>query len=267
MTEQLNKDTGKLEAVDIDRQEIKSDDPTPNDVEQQADAKRTQFEVEQKGRQAKFERDQEAAARRQERDGELKAAEAAQRDKIAAADAENDQRAYEDGLLTDDDLRQHREYLAPHHDCVLPHQALALDEPSVKMAFPRTVILTRSVSDLHRTNKAMRERNAAVNPDERELIGSRGPALSPIVPSAPGTRVLFRKGYQDVPVSLADHDYLYANGAYRVNEDGKPESNEDRAARMTQEQRDEERADQLSSEGSDESSAQVRRPTERRPAV
>jgi hypothetical protein len=53
-------------------------------------------------------------------------------------------------------------------------------------------------------------------------------------PSAihPGSRVVFYQGYNDVPVDLADHNYLFDAGAYRAGDDGKPESAEARGTRM-----------------------------------
>jgi hypothetical protein len=64
-------------------------------------------------------------------------------------------------------------------------------------------VLTHSTADVKR-----------LNPDE-PIYDS---------PIQHGSRVLFYKGYHDVPLALADHQYLADSGAYRLGSDGKPET-------------------------------------------
>jgi hypothetical protein len=78
------------------------------------------------------------------------------------------------------------------------------------MAFPRNVVLTHSAADVKR-------------------LDSDAPTIDS--PIQHGSRVLFYKGYHDVPVTLADHQYLADSGAYRLGDDGKPEDSEARTER------------------------------------
>ena len=51
-----------------------------------------------------------------------------------------------------------------------------------------------------------------------------------------GHKVMFLKGYNDVPESISDHPYLYDNGVRRTDKDGKPEPEKDRLARVKDKQ-------------------------------
>lgn len=195
---------------------------TPEQVRTEAaDQRKKQFEVDQKARAEAFERDATASERKLER-AEQMAAEKAEYDaKIAAEDQALDDAAIADGFLTHDDIVAHRTMMAPHHDCLLPHQALADGEAVIRMAFPRTVVLTQSAVDLRR-------QYGINDPKEGD---------APISAIAHGSRVLFRKGYRNVPVHLADSAWLADNGAYRVGDDGKPETADARAARLRGDQK------------------------------
>jgi hypothetical protein len=198
-------------------------------------AQKEQFGVEQEARAKMFARDQEAMSRRMERDHDVAQATLEENAKRAAAQRENDEKAFEDGIITHDDLLHRQELLAPHHDCILPWQATAEGEPTVKMAFPRTTILTRSASDIYgQTWKDDEESGdkAPARDDGRDFPLGIVAHRSAITPVTPNTRVIFQKGYQDVPVSLADHAYLYASGAYRIGDDGKPEKADARNKRL-----------------------------------
>lgn len=188
--------------------------PSP---EQRAEARRKNFEARQESERKTFERNFKADEARTKREEELSAARAKKQDEINARRAKRQDLAMEHGYLSDADLEQRRNLLAPHHDFMEPHQALTGDEETVLMAFPRDVMLTLSAGDFRRIN-GIKE-----NPDD-ETVG-QGAVMQ-------GSRVLFRKGYEDVPVSLADHPYLYANGAFRVSDDGKPETDEERSNRL-----------------------------------
>jgi hypothetical protein len=203
--------------TDPDIKEDSKDVKTPEQVRREAaDTRKKQFEADQKTRAEIFERDATASERKLER-GEQMAAEKAEYDaKVAAEDQALDDAAIADGLLTHDDLVRHRTMMAPHHDCLLPHQALAEGEATVRMAFPRTVVLTQSAVDL-------RHQYGIDDPKEGD---------APISAIAHGSRVLFRKGYRNVPLHLADSAWLADNGAYRVGDDGKPETADARAARL-----------------------------------
>lgn len=199
------------------------------------DNARKQFEVEQQARATNFERDQKALATKRARDFDNREATLKANAELAKASRENDEKAFEDGILTHEDLRRRSELLAPHHDYVLPWQVLSPDEATVKMAFPRTVILTRSASDLYGALWKDDEEHGDTKPareDGRDFPLGWIANRSAITPITPGTRVLFQKGYQDVPVSLADHPYLFANGAYRLDASGKPETVADRERRL-----------------------------------
>lgn len=180
------------------------------DREQRAEARRTQFESEQAARAAEFDRSEKAAATKFEHDAILAAETDKRQAAILANEAENDKLAYSCGLLSDADLAQHVNYLAPHHDYVMPHDALLADEATVKMAFPQTVTLTRSPSDIRTVDPRFDSEYA--NEEGRQAI----------LPVGVASRILFRKGVRDVPLHLADHDWLASNGAYRVKGDGAP---------------------------------------------
>jgi hypothetical protein len=189
----------------------------PDLAKQSADAKaaadkkladdKAKFDADQKAKAAAFEQSQKAAATKNERDSKIKLSEAEARAKQAKADTDNDQKALEDGLLTHHDLLHRGELASKYPGTMLPWQAMNPGDPTVKMAFPKTMVLTVSSSEL-----------------DPELEDP--PAIHH------GTQVLFRKGYQDVPVALADHQYLYDGGAYRVGSDGKAETLEARQARI-----------------------------------
>jgi hypothetical protein len=174
-------------------------------------ARREAFELEQKARAEAFEREQAANAQRQERIEQEAAHNAEVAKAIAEARAKNDEAALNDGFITHDDLLNRSTMLASYHGVLLPHETVVPDEATVKMAFPRNVVLTHSASDVKR-----------LNPDV-PLIDS---------PIQHGSRVLFYKGYHDVPLTLADHQYLADSGAYRLGSDGKPEAPEARAERV-----------------------------------
>jgi len=180
----------------------KTSDETPQQAAaKQHEARKTSFEAEQKSREEQFEREQAAAENKAVRDDAAATAKAEADEKLRVAQEENDELAFEDGLLTKEDVVNRRALLAQHSDCQLPHQCLQDDEGTVKMVFPRNVILTLSASDLDR-------------------------------PIHHGSKVLFYKGYCDVPVSLADHQYLRDCGAARTDDRGKFETDEARAARV-----------------------------------
>jgi hypothetical protein len=204
-------------------------------AQEQMAARKEQFQLEQDARAKAFERDQNARSITLDREHNAKQAAFEANAKIAAAQAENDDRAYADGLLTDQDLMHRGNLLAPHHDCILPWQATAEGEPTVKMAFPRTVIVTRSAQDIYgamwKEDEEQGEK-APARDDGRDFPLGVVAHRSAITPITPGTRVIFYKGYQDVPVSMADHAYLYSNGAYRIDKDGKPETLEARNERL-----------------------------------
>lgn len=198
------------------------DPNAPDDVNANAnghvdpsDQRRTRFLAEQESRAQTFERDETARGRREEREMAMKAERSKRDAEIAERAQENQEAAFEDGLLTHDDLVNRRALLAPHTGCLEPWEVLADGEDTVRMAFPKTVVLTLSASDILRYTKDK-------YPD---VEGQPGPIMH-------GARVVFHKGYQDVPVGLADHQYLYDNGAYRPDNDGKPEAPEARTERM-----------------------------------
>lgn len=178
------------------------------------------FEADQKAAAAAFERDQEATANRVARERDLATARAEEAERVAQLQQENDDRAFADGFLSHEDLTSRRELLAAHRDYLLPHQAFAPGEEAVKMAFPRTTLLTRSAADVRRVTMGLN----ADEPVDPAIVGQGA--------ITHGSRVLFYKGYHDVPVGLADHHYLYDNGAYRVGDDGKPEPEADRLERL-----------------------------------
>lgn len=197
------------------------DQPEPVDavaaLEDRQAAQRKQFEAEQEGRATHFEHEQEAAKTKLERD-QATAQEKAKADAaLREANQANDEQAYADGILTDTDMATRSQVLAQHHGCLMPHEALLPNEPTVKMAFPRTVMLTRSATDIRNSDPLWASGN---------FDGNYPNAITH------GSKVLFLKGYQDVPESLADHEYLFHNGAYRLNDDGKPETPVQRAERI-----------------------------------
>jgi hypothetical protein len=165
------------------------------------------FEAKQKSEAAAFEAQQKAAATKMEQDKATAQADLDAKAKLAKAESDNCDAAFKAGLITHHDLLSRGDFVTKYPGCLLPHQVLAPGEATVKMAFPKTVVLTRSASDIF--------------PDQDE------PA-----PIYHGSQVLFRKGYEDVPESLADHQYLFDSGAYRVGGDGKPETVEARNARL-----------------------------------
>lgn len=182
-------------------------DPAALKANREAAAKtrRDNFELEQKSRAEAFERDQNAREQALERQESEDAANAEKAAAIAKARADNDEAALNAGLITHDDLLNRPAMLASYQGqgVLLPHEAVGPDEDTVKMAFPRNVVLTHSAADVKR-----------LDPDKPTIDS----------PIQHGSRILFYKGYHDVPVTLADHQYLADSGAYRLGADGKPET-------------------------------------------
>lgn len=204
-------------------------------------AQKEQFALEQDSRAKAFERDQNARAITVDRDHQMRMATFEANAKIAQVQAELDDRSYADGLLTHEDLLHRQRLLAPQTDCILPYQATQEGEPTVVMAFPRTVILTRSAQDIYGPmweEDAKHGDKAPARDDGRDFPLGVVAHRSAITPITPGTRVIFHKGYQNVPVSLADHAYLYSCGAYRVDDSGKPETLEARNERLSKPSKD-----------------------------
>jgi hypothetical protein len=179
----------------------------------QVAARRAQFDVEQDARAKAFERDQNATQAKLARDEKDASDKAKAAEAVAANIAENDEAALNDGFITHDDLMRRKDILSQNHGALLPHEALVEGEALVKMAFPRTVILTHSAADVHRLSGD-------------DIAGKADVNGNPVSPIAPGSRVLFWKGYHDVVASLADHSWLRDNGAYPVGKDG-PEPKSD----------------------------------------
>lgn len=192
--------------------------PTPEDqAKVEADNRRKQFEAKQETDRKVFERDFKASKRRAQREHDVNEARLKKEREVHARRMERQNLAMNHGYLTDGDLIQRQDRLAPHHDYLEPWQVTADGDDTVLMAFPRDTYLTLSASDFRRISGIEEKPND-------ETIGQGA--------ITQGARVLFRKGYEDVPVWLADHPYLYANGAFRVNDSGDPESEEDREKRL-----------------------------------
>jgi hypothetical protein len=195
-----------------------------DDEQNKADPK-TRFAAEQESRAKAFERDNTAAQRALTRDEEATAAKTDADNKVAASIQENDDAALADGFLTHDDLLQRKEVLSQHHGCLLPHQAVAEGEKLIMMAFPRTTILTHSAADVRRVQ--------GVKDDDGNTTDVNNNPVSPI---APGSRVLFWKGYHAVAESLANHSWLRDNGAYRLDESKVRSGEREPAPEVEQEQ-------------------------------
>ncbi len=180
------------------------------------EAKKKQFEAEQEARERDFERTTKGAINKMERDANFAAAKAERDKKIADRRQELQDLAFEHGVITHDELMRRKGLNAPHaqQGVLQPHEVLANNEPTVLMAFPRTVILALSVDDVKRWH-------------------DHEPTIEGIPPVTQGSRVVFYQGYEDVPEGLADHHYLQDAGAYRVDDNGKPESVEERDARLS----------------------------------
>lgn len=198
--------------------------PTPTNDPTAAEIRKKAFEADQEARRQAFERDSTAMANKAQRDQDFAAAKAERDKKIAERRQVLLDMAFEHGVITHDDVMRRQDLLAPHAQggALLPHDVFVDGEDTVLMAFPRTVILTLSANDVRRWV----DREA-----DRESYNSN---VEDTLPSAihPGSRVVFYQGYNDVPVDLADHSYLFDAGAYRAGDDGKPESAEARGARM-----------------------------------
>ncbi len=181
--------------------------------------RRKTFEAEQEAARQAFERETVAATNKMQRDQDLAKVKAERDAKIAARQQELLDMALAHGLITHDDLMSRRDLLAPHaqNGAVLPSELFVDDEPTVLMGFPRTVTLTLSASDVKRW----------AGQDE---VATDKAIAAPTIHA--GTQVVFHQGYNDVPVDLADHNYLYDAGAYRASDDGTPESVETRNARI-----------------------------------
>jgi hypothetical protein len=171
-----------------------------------------------------FERENNAMANKMQRDQDFAAAKAERDKKIAERRQVLLDMALEHGVITHDDIMRRQDLLAPHvqNGAMLPHDVFVDGEETVLMAFPRTVTLTLSAADVRRW---------VAREADRESYDSN---IEDTLPSAihPGARVVFYQGYNDVPVDLADHNYLFDAGAYRAGDDGKPESLEARNTRM-----------------------------------
>lgn len=172
-------------------------DATPviarDDFEQRRSATKAAFDAEQAARQERFDREHEAIAHRADREITRAEQEAERNAAILKAEEENDIAAMAHGRLNEYDLVLRRERMRQQtFDCHMPWQVPADGEVTVKMAFPRDTIL---------------------------LLAN-------------GAKVYFHKGYCDVPVSIADHQYLFDAGAERVGQDGRPEPVETRAERV-----------------------------------
>lgn len=192
------------------------DESQPDRNQQRQDAakaRREEFAAEQQSRAEAFERDQAAQEQALERQEAIDKANAEKAAAIAKARADNDEAALNAGLITHDDLLNRPAMLASYQGqgVLLPHEAVGPDEDTVKMAFPRNVVLTHSAADVKR-----------LDPDKPTIDS----------PIQHGSRVLFYKGYHDVPMTLADHQYLADSGAYRLGADGKPEDSEARNDRV-----------------------------------
>ena len=200
------------QATDVSRV---GEDGTRAEVPDPVEAKRKDFETNQEAQRKTFERDSKATLTKMDRDRDF-AKEKFERDsKIAERRQKNQELAFEHGVLTHDQLVRRNGLMAPHQQsgALLPHEVLADGEETVLMAFPRTVMLTLSADDAKRWR-------------DNEPTGE---GLTPVTH---GSRVVFYQGYEDVPVGLSDHPYLRDAGAYRVSDDGKPESVEDRQKRV-----------------------------------
>lgn len=205
-------------------------------------ARRVQFDADQKARAIAFEREQNAAQSKAARDEQESADKAEQAARIAANTAENDEAALSDGFITHEDLLRRKDILSQNHGAMLPHEALIEGEPTVKMAFPRTVILTHSADDVRRMQGVDVQdvgTRGVVRDNSGRVIGDEGQVgvVSPISAIAPGSRVLFWKGYHDVAAYMADHSWLRDNGAYPVGKDGSDNSKP--AVRPADQSRDE----------------------------
>lgn len=205
---EYKEDRAQVADEDIDRQSM-VDDP----IEQRKAA----FDTEQKARAQNFEREHNATITRMQRDHDFAEQKAERDEKFAERQQELSDMSFAHGLITHDGVLKQRDLLAPHaqQGVLLPNAALAPGEETILMAFPRTVILTLSANDVKRITKAG---------VESEDYGQGT--------NAHGTRVLFYQGYNDVPVGLADHGYLYDAGAYRADDDGKPEGADERTKRL-----------------------------------
>lgn len=157
-----------------------------------AEASRKSFADEQKARQVRFERDNSALVKKADRDQADAIAKAEVAEKVRLAEEKNDVDALADGLITDQDIVNRRHLMQANFDSRLSHECLEQGEVTVRMAFVNNVTLL--------TND--------------------------------GRKIFFHKGYCDVPVSVADHQYLWDGGARRVDGSGKFEPAEARAARV-----------------------------------
>ena len=200
----VNADQDKIEQEDSARTAV-AGYPDP-------DARKAQFEAEQEGRAKAFERDQGVRAAQQDRAQAEREEQAEEAEKLRVAQEENDELAFQHGLITPEDIASRRQAVAGHPDALLPHQVLDGDEETVKMGFPRHVVLVLPASD----------------PDR---------------PIHYSSKVFFHRGFNDVPVSLADHWYLHDAGAFRVDGDGKPESESDYRARVAKDKDDDKPSD------------------------
>jgi hypothetical protein len=203
-----------------------SNDPTERNATA-AEQRQKQFEVTQEAERKRFERDSEAAKREADRNQQLAAAKAERDDKLTKRRAELHTMGLEHGFINDADIEARQARLAPLQDCMSPHDALRPGENTVLMAFPHDVVLTLSAHD-------MRAMHGLSDDDLPEGTG--------VVTH--GARVLFQKGLQDVPESISDYPWLADHGAYRVSDDGKPETPEEREQRINGKRAKDERAEE-----------------------